>query len=151
MQWLTPSPLNRTTKSTNAAVVAVLSAALFCSTGCNDEPKVKVQANRGTVAIDLQTLGEYPTTISHVRLSDKRNKATIWEIKTKSGTPQLHGLTFKLGENSVSLADPDTGTYTVLSPATSKVFQLERGGSYELEVWKREGGTPARVAIKFPN
>ena len=150
MHWLAVPPPDRSRKRSAALMAAALSCMiLFLIVGCSDRPSVKVQASRDTVRIDLQTLGEYPTTISHVRLQNPRTKGAIWEVKTQSGTPQLRGLTFKVGTNPVTLAAPDSGTYKVVIPADSKVFQLVPGENYELEVWKYEQGSPSRVTIGF--
>lgn len=153
MHWSTVSHPIKLTKF--KVVVAVLSSMVLSSImlgslfGCTDKPPVKIQRSRDTVRVDLQTLGEYPTTISHVRLRNVRTGNTVWEIKTRSGTPQLHALTFKEGENPVALADPDSGTYTTLTPADSKTFQLNPAESYELEIWKHDQSSPAQVSISF--
>jgi hypothetical protein len=147
MHWSTVSHQTRSVRRILFHVALVGLIPLFSSVGCN-RPSVNV-VNGSTAVVDLQTLGEYPTTIWHIRLLDQRTSGVVWEVKRKSGTPQLHGLTLKTGENSVVLADADTGTYEVVAPVNSKVFHLDPGNSYQLEIWKSEGGNPVRVDIKF--
>jgi hypothetical protein len=35
-----------------------------------DRPYIGLQHQKNSVAIDVQTLGEYPTTVSHIRLTE---------------------------------------------------------------------------------
>lgn len=122
---------------------------LGCHFACGNKPPVRVAIWGDTAKIDVETLGEYPTTIVHVRLQDGESHGTVWEIEANSGTPQLHGLTLKQGDNSVFLAAPSTGTYEVVYPLHSKVFHLKQGVRYKLELWKDATSSPARLEIQF--
>jgi hypothetical protein len=122
---------------------------LCCLVACSAKPPVRVLNVGDAVVVDVETLGEYPTTISRVRLTNPQTHSTIWEIKANSGTPQLHAMILREGDNSVSLADPDTGTYTVVSPPNSRIFRLERGVRYELELWREANSAPAHLTIRL--
>jgi len=39
------------------------------------------------IVVDVQTLGEYPTTVDRIRLSDLNQSTVVWEIATANGTP----------------------------------------------------------------
>lgn len=41
------------------------------------------------IVVDVQTLGEYPTTVDRIRLSDLNQSTVVWEIATANGTPQI--------------------------------------------------------------
>jgi hypothetical protein len=87
------------------------------------------------IMADVQTLGEYPTTVTHVRLMKTPNGPTVWEIKAKLGTPQIHKLAFVAGMNSVALAHPDSGEYEVIIPKEKSSFILEKNTTYTIEMW----------------
>jgi hypothetical protein len=125
---------------------------VLCIVDACTKPPTRLQywGDRGDkVIIDVATLGEYPTTIVHARLTNRQTHAIIWEIKTNSGTPQIHAMALREGENSVSLVEPDSGTYAVVSPPNLKIFRLEHGVEYELELWGGANSSPARVEIRF--
>jgi hypothetical protein len=122
---------------------------LVCHFGCGSKPSIRVTISGDTAKIDVATLGEYPTTIAHVRLQNQQSHAVVWEIRTLSGTPQIHGFTLKKGDNPVSLADPDAGTYVVVYPLNSNVFRLDSGLNYTLELWKDPASRPEKVSIQF--
>jgi hypothetical protein len=131
---------------TPAVAVLLLFA---CSFGCGNSPSVRVSTWGGTAKIDVATLGEYPTTITRIRLQNQQSHAVVWEVKALSGTPQIHGLILKKGVNPVSLAGADAGTYAIVSPLNSKIFQLDSGVIYTLELWNSASGGPAKVSIQF--
>jgi hypothetical protein len=149
MEWLMGSRRNRTLEIGRLTVVIAGFIGLICTLSCSNNHSFKVTRSGNSVHVDLQTLSEYPTTIVHVRVSNQKTKTTIWEIKAKSGTPQLHGLTLREGENPSSLADPDSGTYAVLVPLESQNFRLQHGIVYEIEVWKNEQSGPSRASFEF--
>ena len=107
---------------------------LLSLSGCASKPRLSLTATPGHVIVDVQTLGEYPTTVRRVRLADDAGR-TIWEITSKRGTPQIHKLAFAVGANSAKLASPDSGEYEVIAPTDAGDFQLKSGTDYTVQVW----------------
>jgi hypothetical protein len=86
------------------------------------------------VVVDVQTLGEYSTTITRVRLTDLNQSRVVWEIVTERGTPQIHDFALKLNDNSIML-DAQYGDYRVLVPIGASHFALRKGVTYRIELW----------------
>lgn len=93
----------------------------------------------------MSTLGEYPTTITRIRLSDPHSKVVLWEIHA-DGAAQIHGFTLSEGENPVQI-DSDHGQYSVLTPSQSANFVLNRGTDYRVEVWGSGGALTKKSAV----
>jgi hypothetical protein len=128
----------------------ILVAVLFVKfVGWGNMLPVRVERSESVAGIHVDTLGEYPTTILHLRLENEKTHFTIWEIVARSGTPQLHELIFKEGTNPVSLAYPDSGTYNIVAPANGETFRLERGINYQLYLWREVNSSPAHVRVRF--
>jgi hypothetical protein len=146
-----PSKVRREIAIGVGLVLPTVLAVLCVVDSCTKPPaRVKYRGDRReTVVIDVATLAEYPTTIVRVRLTNEQTHAIIWEIKANSGTPQIWALTLREGENSVSLAEPETGKYTIVSPTDSLVFRLERGVRYKVELWGDTNSSPTHVGIRF--
>jgi hypothetical protein len=105
-------------------------------------PPLAVSSRRGAVVVDLQTLGEYPTTVSRIRLIDLDAGAVVWEVLALNGTAQISGLTLRVGVNSAHLK-ASYGNYRIVSPERGE-FILSATTKYRIEVW----GSPAFWAKK---
>jgi hypothetical protein len=123
---------------------------LLCMLGCG-RPPAKLVISGDTARVSVETLGEYPTTITRARLQDESNHTVVWEVETGSGTPQIHQVVLKGGLNSASGLDPETGSYKIVVPQGSETFELQSSRPYKLELWSEATGSPARVEITFPN
>jgi hypothetical protein len=126
--------------------MAIVSLCL-CFTGCG-KPTVRVSRNTNSVNVDVATLGEYPTTISRIRLKDSADRV-LWEVSANGGTPQIHEFSLKAGINSSSAPFSTAGKYAVLTPNSANSFELQRGPTYKLDLWG-ESGSPASVEFEFP-
>lgn len=127
-------------------VVIVLS---LVAAGCRSKPPLKLVMSEGSVVVDVQTLGEYPTTVNRVRLTEV-NGPTVWEIRAEQGTPQIHKLTFVTGMNSATLAHPDSGQYEVVVPKGASSFILDPNKTYTVELWgASDQGNPAKSDFRF--
>jgi hypothetical protein len=119
---------------------------LFSSCGL----PLKVRATHDKVIVDVQTLGEYPTTVNRIRLTGP-GAEPIWEIRSKSGLTQIWTLTFLPGPNSVDMAETSHGEYIVLIPQPSKTFELKRKTEYVIEMWDENADRhPTRATLHFP-
>ena len=96
-------------------------------------PPLRLVRTGNEITVDVQTLGEYPTTVNRIRLSDMNQSAILWEVVTLQGDAQLHEFTLKMGENP-ALLDPDHGTYRVVTPQGVERFILQRGTKYRIEL-----------------
>lgn len=85
------------------------------------------------VVIDVQTLGEYPTTVNRIRLSELNRAKIVWEVKTQHGTPQIHEFSLKADENFPAL-EPQYGDYRTVVPNGEGRFILRKGTKYRIEV-----------------
>jgi len=99
-----------------------------------DAPPLRVYQQTSGVKVDVSKLGEYPTTITHIRLSEVRANNTLWELKAEDGAVQLHGFSLVEGENPVKI-DTDYGRYSLLQPSHSTKFILRKRTDYKLELW----------------
>jgi len=142
-------PASKTSESRVAGrtLVAILAIGALC--GCYNKVPVHLLLSQNTATVNVATLAEYPTTVLRVTLSEEASQSKIWEIEAESGTPQLHELVFHLGQNSVRLAGPRSGTYKIVQPSTSDVFQLSKNVKYKLQLWGRLQSTPSSVIIQF--
>ncbi len=130
-----------------AGAVAVILLGVFM--GWGGKPAVRVEMSDNSAEVHVETIGEYPTTIVHARLENRRTHSTVWETNTNSGTPQLRAFPLKVGDNPALLASSPSGTYKVIVPVGVSSFRLERGVDYELDLWKSPDSSPARVKIRF--
>jgi len=137
-----PSVVGRPMRLTYACV---LSAALVLIPACGSPPLRVTRSSTG-ITIDVQTLGEYQTTISRIRLTDSERQVIVWEVAASSGTPQLHTIPLIDGTNTVLPFNVHAGAYKVVAPSGRPTFTLERGRTYQIEVWG-ERGRPASAAF----
>jgi hypothetical protein len=75
-------------KATGLACLAIgFAGRLDCAPVERTSTAVVQRGNESVV--DVQTLGEYPTTVDRICLSDLNQSTVVWEIATASGTPQI--------------------------------------------------------------
>ena len=141
-------PNNRRYTIVNYIINSLVIASLVYEVACV-EPPARLSVADGVATIDVQTLGEYPTTIRRARLENKVDKSTVWEIEAAHGTPQLRAISLRVGVNSTELASPYSGTYSVVVPNDSATFRLDRGTIYILELWEDPASLPRKVEIQF--
>jgi len=128
-------------------LVTILAIGALC--GCYNKVPVHLRLSQNTAIVNVATLAEYPTTVLRATLKEEATQSKIWEIEARSGTPQLHELVFHVGQNSVRLAGPRSGTYKIVQPSSSDVFQLSKNVKYVLQLWGSLQSTPSSVIIEF--
>jgi hypothetical protein len=109
--------------------------ALVAAVGCFKRPAVKLEPSGSSVIVHVETLGEYPTTVRHIRLKNASSGNVIFELLTESGTPQIYSFRLSVGENSTHVADPEHGSYRVAEPSGKNTFSLQSGVRYRLTIW----------------
>jgi hypothetical protein len=111
-------------------------------------PPLRVTTQPGTVVIDMQKLGEYPSDVARVRLTDAGSNRIVWEVKGR-GEPQLGRVQLSVGENAAAIADVRHGSYDVLAPAGAGTFKLETGKRYVVEVWGKDNAPRTKRQAEF--
>jgi hypothetical protein len=85
--------------------------------------------------IDVQTLGEYPTTVNRIRLTEVSSGRVVFEVLPKDRTPQITTFPLAAGENSADILDAQHGTYRTVIPSAGRTFSLRPGEEYKLAMW----------------
>lgn len=131
------------------AKVLLLAAALLALAGCLAVPfAVRVKGDVAT--IDVSTLGEYPTSVSRIRLSEVSHQAVVWEVAAGSRVPQIWGLALRVGDNPAALTSAFQGRgYRVVYPMGKSVFVLKRRTLYRLEMWNSSGWRRSSQEFSF--
>jgi len=121
----------------------IAAVALLALGGC-ERPPLHVRRAGNTFLIDVQTLGEYQTSVRRIRLT--RGHEVVWEAMARDRTPQLHILGLRIGPNPgvpqlcgggqpTACDTPEADDrFVVITPASGG-FRLESGNDYELELW----------------
>lgn len=86
------------------------------------------------IVVDVQTLGEYPTTVDRIRLSDLNQSTVVWEIATANGTPQIDRFMLKTDKNPAVL-EANSGSCRLVAPTNGSGFLLRKGSKYKIELW----------------
>jgi hypothetical protein len=102
-------------------------------------PPLHVTQQQATVKINVQTLGEYSTTIRRLRLSEATSGRVIWEIRA-IGIAQARSFTLHAGENHAGVT-ADFGKFEIVAPS-SPMFVLHDGVTYKVELW---GDSPSSL------
>ena len=82
--------------------------------GCR-KPPLRVITTSSGVTVDVQTLGEYQTTINRVRLTDVERRSVVWEIMAQGGTAQFHAFSLVAGSNEALPFEAAHGSYDVVA------------------------------------
>ncbi len=98
------------------------------------------------VVVDVQTLGEYPTTVRRIRLTC--SDVVIWEVKAVAEVAQIHRFTIRPGDNPCYQDDVSEPEFRVVVPADCGVFWVRRGERCGIEIWGGESAL-SRVSASF--
>jgi hypothetical protein len=101
-------------------------------------PPLTISRDGGNVIVNVQTLGEYQTSVARIRLTDAGG-AVVWELKARNGAPQLHRIVLTPGANKAKIEDAEYGEYDVVAPKNAGTFVLKPGQVYTIEVWGESG------------
>lgn len=124
-------------------LVVLASVLLACDHGL---PTLRTENNQDFVTVHLETLGEYPTTVSRLRLQETQSGDILWEVQRASGTTQLWNVRFREGMNPAGLdAVTGGGSLEVVVPANSEHFFLEASKEYTLTIWGAAGDVSRSV------
>lgn len=129
--------------------IALILLAILLGAACSNKLPLRVVQSGDKVTVDVQTLGEYQTTVRRIKLVAKESQSVVWELKTQSGTPQINRIELKVGENSVLPTGVASGEYAVVTPAGSAAFSLSPGIDYEIEIWGDRESMKATGAFRL--
>lgn len=122
--------------------VRLIAVSLVILNGCDIVPPLRITKTKSGVMIGVETLGEYPTTISRIKISEARSGVAVLELCSDSEPPpQIWNISLEEGENLVDSIDlPEPELYRVVVPSTSRGFTIKRNITYLVEVWGRGAG-----------
>lgn len=125
-------------------------AVLGCEVGL---PPLQIETQRDSVTIHLETLGEYPTSVSRLVLTEVRSGDTLWEVrKAPAGIPQLWRITFRAGSNPTEVTSIfGDGSLEVVEPKNAASFELEAGREYQLRIWSESGRSSRTASFTLPS
>ena len=123
----------------------LLAVVIFTRCG---RPPLRVVQQGALITIDAQTLGEYPSDVARLRLSDVSNKRVVWEIRGRND-PQIGKVTFAIGVNRVDVQDVRHGSYDVIKPSRAQTFTIDHGARYSVEAWGRDNEPMTRAIVEF--
>jgi hypothetical protein len=111
-------------------------------------PPLMISRNEKSIVIDMQTLGEYPSNVKRIRLTDMGKNEVVWEINGRDDL-QIGKIALLRGENSIHVKDVSHGTYDVIAPVEHDTFQLLSGMRYRIEVWGNNLSQNAGRVLEF--
>jgi hypothetical protein len=110
-------------------------------------PGASVAYAPGKAIIHVETLGEYPTTIRHVRLEEISSQSVIFDAVAANGTPQIHNFELSIGSNSIDMLQSSSGEYRIVRPV-GKTFTLQSDRQYRVSLWGG-GWLPSHVDVQL--
>jgi len=113
--------------------------------GCSG-PYVRLSGGRDSFVLDVQTLSEYPTTVSRITISDS-DKLTLLDLRAKDADAQIRGFTVKRGENAVPAIVAEHGSFRQVVPQDGTTFFLKPNVEYTVTIWGKR--RPSRVKLRF--
>ena len=126
----------------------VISLAVGFSLLACGRPPLRISVLERSVVVDMQTLGEYPSDVARLRLSDASTKHLLWEVRGRN-EPEVGRIELRVGENPVQLGDVRHGVYDVLAPTNKSTFILEPATQYVIEVWGDDAEARSKRQAQF--
>jgi hypothetical protein len=118
--------------------------------GCTPRPNLRLARSGDKIVVHVETLGEYPTFVKRIRLSDEDIGSTIFEALGTEKNSELYNITFSAGDNSIDLSVLGFDSYyRVLTPTAGKTFRVQPGKKYRLQMWG-QSPHPSEATIEFP-
>src|SRR5260370_34656726 len=86
-------------------------------------PALRISVQQRSVVVDMQTLGEFPSDLARLPLTDASTKRVLWEVRGRD-QPQVGRVELYVGENPVQLGDVRHSVYDVIAPTNRSTFTL---------------------------
>jgi hypothetical protein len=132
--------------TSKSATHLVLVGLLFSMTGCFRGPSIRHSESGDSFTVDVQTLSEYPTTVTRVTISDSERQ-TLLDLRAKGADAQIRGFALKKGENAVSDIVPEHGSFSQLVPQSGTGYFLRPNVEYTVTIWGKRW--PSHVKVRF--
>jgi hypothetical protein len=104
-------------------------------------PPLQVEAHPGSVVVNLTSLGEYPSAIARIELTDVETGAAIWEVERVAKVANLWKFSLVAGTNSLAPEGLPKDAYRVVKPINTEVFLLSKDRAYRVAVEGTNGRT----------
>lgn len=112
-----------------SVVLLGLAFALGCTSGCL-RPPLQLRVSAEEVTLDLQTLGEYPTAVQRILLSERESGLAVWELEAQSPIPQIWEVSLPLRQSGVPSVRLASGSYRILRPGPGLAIDLRSSVEY---------------------
>lgn len=116
--------------------------------GCA-KPSFTIHQEQQQVELDFRFLGEYPTSITRLRVTDAASGRAIWELAAEEGYLHVWTIQLRLGANSAAAPESFNKAIRVVVPDGSESFTLSAGTEYRVEAWEKRGHRATRT-FSFP-
>jgi hypothetical protein len=116
-------------------VLLVIVLAIADTLGFFHEPPLNLVQSGNSVIVHVETLGEYQTTVGHLRLKEADSGKIIYEVVAEGRAPQIFNFRLVAGDNSTKVIDPEEKSYRVVEPRGTNTFTLQSGVKYRLRIW----------------
>ncbi len=135
------------------ATLFVFVLAFVDTLGYFHEPPLRLVQSGKVVTVHVETLGEYPSTVGHVRIAEDASGKVVFEMRAKKEfigkmAAQLHYFQLAVGENSAKAIDPEGSIYNLVEPRGMDTFTLRPGIKYRLRIWG-DSWTYSEKSFKF--
>lgn len=136
-------------------IIIPLVAVLLSGIWALFRPPLRVLAHQGRVIIDVQTLGEYNSSLSCLELTECGSDAAIWRLRTSTTPIELWAFPLQAGMNPVlpnefyqgsiseetlarseleSVGTTKQADYRVVVPKDISTFALNRSTCYRISI-----------------
>ena len=107
--------------------------------GCGvAKPPFSLRSENGVITVHVETLGEYPTSISRIVVSEAETGHIVWKVIPSGELFQIHSFPLRAGLNSATLK-PFWGAARTVVPQGRQSFLLKTGVLYQVRVCSGEG------------
>ncbi|MGB8262069.1 MAG: hypothetical protein WCE75_17050 [Terracidiphilus sp.] len=116
-------------------------------------PPLSIERKGSVRIVHVETLGEYPTTIRHVRIEEAGTGKVVFDARIRPehrgrSEEQIHNFRLQAGENPIDAVNPDEDVYAIVEPKGRASFSLSPGTDYRLTVWETPW-IPSREKLRF--
>lgn len=118
---------------TLAGVGALVLGLLVAAVVWWETPELHVVVNRTNAVMHMEVLGEYPSDIRSVEISDEGRSLPIWRIAAHGEMFQVHSIPVRAGDNPSNIA-PEWGASRQEVPNVGASFRLDIGRVYRVKI-----------------
>jgi hypothetical protein len=117
--------------------------------GCFKRPAVKLENSGSSVIVHVETLGEYATTVRHIRLKEASSGKVIFELLTgKWNTADLQFSALERGQPYYPCRRSRARLLSSSRAQREEHLRPQTGVRYRLTIWGN-GWPPSKTDLKF--